>query len=62
LEGTCSEQGKKSLLGVADGLKAAQDDQVTDNIKAMVLALGKLIVRATLLPDWTIDEFIKHID
>ena len=39
------------------GFKAAQDDQVPDNMKATVLSLGKLVVRAALLPDWTIDEF-----
>jgi hypothetical protein len=30
---------------------------VTDNIKAMVLSLGKLVVRAAPLPDWTVNEF-----
>ena len=56
-----SEQMKKSLSGVAGGLEAARDDQVPDNIKATVLSLGKLVVRAALLPDWTIDEFDSNL-
>jgi hypothetical protein len=55
------QQMKNSLSEVADGLEAAQDDQVPDNIKATVLSLGKLEARAALLPDWTIDEFNSNL-
>jgi hypothetical protein len=58
---TYSEQRKSILLGAADRLKAAQDDKVPANIKATVLSLGKLVVRAAQLPDWTIDEFDSDV-
>ena len=55
--GTHSERMKIDLLDIADKLEAAQNDQVSDNKKATVLSLGKVVVRAALLPDWTVDEF-----
>jgi hypothetical protein len=50
---THSEQTKKELSDLADKLEAAMDDEVRDDVKAVVLDLGELVLRATLLPPGT---------
>jgi hypothetical protein len=51
--GMHSEQSKNSLLGVANKLEAAKDDRVPYDVKATVLSIGKLVLRAARLPPGT---------
>ena len=57
LQATTAGEISESILGVADKLEAAQHDQVPDEVKAAVLSLGRLALRAARLPAGSIDEF-----